>query len=865
MKGFLDIESLSVVRGDEIKITRKTKKQLGCTDCGLNKSNNLPSIFGKGGKRIMFVFDTPTKEEARIGRPFADSVGRDLKEYIQNNTPIKNVMRDCYITYAIKCHSKKVLGVQCESCRVNLHKIIKEYNPAVIVAFGYWAVIGLVGDILNSNSRGKVINDWTGYVIPDRRFRKWIIPVFDLYYFEGRADNVKLGLLKEYLTKAVEYINIPVKPFDYKKNVHLLETAADKLHLINTLLDMKRQAVKEGRRGIKLALDYETTGLKPHRKGHSIISIAISTGKETWAFDYDESDNAFNIGFKSLLISPNVFWIVHNLQFEWLWTYSFFGVYPLNIEHDTILGLHVYNSQKLKGLKPNVYRLFGVAGYDDDVEGFISCTALESKRYGANGINNMRKVPVDKRLLYNALDSYFTFKIARFLDNNLSNECKGGYRFLMDSAVTLAMMTENGVRIDTLGVQKVKDELTIELAKIEKRINKLAIGGGWRGGVFRPSASSDISKYLFDIKGYKNEAKTESGRESTDKKALEKINDPIVPLILDWKKLQKLRDTYINGLGIEVVGDKLRPFFNLYTVVTYRSSSTYPNLQNVPKRDKKSFQIIRSLLYPHKGHKLIELDYKSLEVCISACYNKDRNLINYINNPESDMHFDTGVELFMYEDNKEAFQKCDRSVAKNQFVFPEFYGSYFMQTAPGLWNDCSKEAKDNLRKHGVRHLGDFTEHVKEIERSFWEDRFPEYTQWKKDTYNFYLKHGYIDSYTGFRYYAPMTKNEVLNIAIQGSAHHVLLRLMNRVNETIQKKRLDTKLIGEIHDSLLASVNPHEESYYDKIAWYYGTQGIRDDFKWLIVPLDLEKSVGGVDEPWSKLQEIGLLKHNGKTK
>jgi DNA polymerase I-like protein with 3'-5' exonuclease and polymerase domains len=222
-------------------------------------------------------------------------------------------------------------------------------------------------------------------------------------------------------------------------------------------------------------------------------------------------------------------------------------------------------------------------------------------------------------------------------------------------------------------------------------------------------------------------------------------------------------------------------------VVTYRSSSNNFNFQNIPKRDEVSNKIIRELLYPHQGQKLNEYDYKGIEVAVAACYCGDKNLIKYVSDPSTDMHRDTGIELFMYEDNPQDFQKADRQVAKNKFVFPQFYGSYFELDAPPLWEKCTADARANMKKHGIRNLKDFTEHVREIENSFWNDRFPGYAQWKRDTYKFYLKHGYLDSLTGFRYYGPMKKNEALNICIQGSAHHVLLRTFNKISDVIADK------------------------------------------------------------------------------
>jgi uracil-DNA glycosylase family 4 len=863
--GFLDDIDLQIIRGDEGKSkSRKAKQKIyTCADCGLNMQCQTPKfpVWGRGQKKILLVLDTPSTREDELSEPFTGPRGMLLKELLKERLGI-SVKKDCWVTYGVRCCSRKnIKQFNVEACRKYLHQDIEELNPSVIIPFGYWAMIAVSGDILTNKSRGKTTDEWTDYVIPDQRFLKWIVPTWDIYQLNmdtDKPDNVKIMQMVSHFEKALDLLDVPVKRIDYEKRVQILKSDIEIINLL-TLLNDKAKENK-----IILALDYEATGKKPHRKGHEIITIALSDGKKAWAFKYNKHDNIVTILFRQLLRSKNVYWRVHNLQYEWLWSYTIFGHWPAKLDQDTILGIHTLNSRKRKGLKPNIYGFFGVAGYDDSIEEYISATTAEEKLHGANAFNLMKQAPIEEVLLYNGLDALFTFLIAEYINENLRKENRIGYAFLMESAINLVKAQENGIRTDTAGVVNSKIILSKDMAALENQIQKMAIKAGWSKGVqFRPSAAADISRLLFDIMGYTSTKTTTAGGQSTDKEVLEKIKDPIISPLLEWKKLQKLRDTYLNGLVVEVVDGLMRAFFNLYTVVTYRSSSNNPNFQNVPKRDERSLKIIRSLLYPHYGQKLNEYDYKGIEVVAAACYCKDRNLINYVSDPKTDMHRDTGIELFMYEDNPQDFQKADRQVAKNKFVFPQFYGSYFELDAPPLWEMCSKEARANLKLHGVRNLKDFTEHVQEIEYSFWNDRFPEYAQWKKDTYKFYLKHGYLDSLTGFRYYGPMRKNEALNICIQGSAHHVLLRTFNKISDVIADKKLKTKLIGQIHDSMLPSVEPEEENYIDKMIWYYGTQEIRDDFKWIIVPIEIEKSGGQVNESWAEMQELGLLSINGR--
>jgi len=864
-RGFLDDIDMAVIRGDEGKKKgSKPHKTFSCADCGLQHQCQTPKMpaWGSGKKKILIVLDTPSVAEDEKGEPWAGAKGLLLKELLQDRLRL-NVKRDCWTIFAVRCCARKAIkGINSEACRKYLHEDIKELDPAAIIPVGYWPMMGVSGDILTGKSRGRSSGDWAGFAIPDQRFRKWVCPTWDAFTLNldgKKPDNVRIEQLLRHFGTAIEKANEAVAVDEYEGKVQLL-IGSDKI--VRFLSRMNAAAKERGE--LVLSLDYETTGRKPHRKGHKITSIAISNGKKAWAFPYDNDDGAVRNAFGSLLASKRVKWRVHNVQFEWLWSYNIVGKWPLNLDQDTILGIHAYNSQKRVGLKPNVYALFGVGSYDGGIEEFISAPSAEESMRGANAFNLMAQAPERERLTYNALDAYFTYRIAEWLKENLRKENWKGYRFLMASAINLVKCQQNGMRVNAEGVGKAKEELSASMSRIDGELNRLAVKQGWRKGVpFRPSAPADVAKLVYDIMGNKPTKFTPSNEPSTDKEALEKINQPVTNGILEWKKLQKLRDTYLSGLTREVVGGVMRPFFNLYTTVTYRSSSNDPNFQNIPVRDKASSRIIRSLLLPHAGHKLCEYDYKGIEVIVAACYTKDKNLIKYVTDPSTDMHRDTGIELFIYDDNPQDFQKYDRQVAKGDFVFASFYGSYFEQTAPALWNHCSPEARKNMRANGVRHFCDFLEHVREVEKSFWERRFYGYAQWKKEVYKLYLKHGYVDSYTGFRLYGPMTKNEVLNTCIQGSAHHVLLNLFNKTADTIAERKMQSKQIGQIHDSMINSTHPDEENYLDKIIWHHGTQTARDVFDWLIVPIEIEKAAGGIDMPWSEVEELGMLGLNGK--
>jgi DNA polymerase I-like protein with 3'-5' exonuclease and polymerase domains len=362
---------------------------------------------------------------------------------------------------------------------------------------------------------------------------------------------------------------------------------------------------------------------------------------------------------------------------------------------------------------------------------------------------------------------------------------------------------------------------------------------------------------------------TAKGKPSVDEEALEETaqESQLVQDILRIRKLEKIRGTYLSGWERETGPDHiLRPFYNLHIVRTYRSSCSSPDLQNVTIRDKVAQKITRRAIYPRAGHVLVEADYSGIEVRTSACYHRDPNMITYIMDPSTDMHRDTAMECFLLD--LEEVSKPARQGAKNQFVFAEFYGSYWRNTGVGLWKwaeNCTTAQNvsliTHLKKKGIRSLGDpadrrptrgtFLYHIREVEKRFWGERFRVYAQWKEEFWQQYLEQGEFYTLTGFRCTGPMAKNNVVNYPIQGSAFHCLLRSKYNTKNWIASRGYENDILpcGQIHDSGLFSVNPELLPEFAKAIHYIWGEQLRKEWPWIIVPLEVEVETTPVDGSW----------------
>lgn len=450
------------------------------------------------------------------------------------------------------------------------------------------------------------------------------------------------------------------------------------------------------------------------------------------------------------------------------------------------------------------------------------------------------------------------------------------YNLLHKGILALAKAEQQGLRIDVEYVEKKMQRLDKKIKSLEHEFKNSKLFRHWHHsmiGEINIHSNIQLGVYLYQIRKVKIQKQTVTGKGSTDDESLRQMNIPELELLLRIRKLKKVQETYLSSFIREQVNGYIHPFFNLHLVTTYRSSSNHPNFQNIPKRDKEAMQICRKALYPRPGHQLLEVDYSGLEVRIAACYHKDPTMLEYITNPTSDMHADMAKQIFLLKD----FNKSDplhntlRQAAKNGFIFPEFYGDYYGNCAismacgwgklsQGKWNKGEGiplnegTLSDHLIRRGIKSLADFTEHVKKIEADFWGRRFNRYAKWKDRWYDDYKKKGYIELYTGFRCTGIMSKNDCINYPIQGSAFHCLLWSFIRLEEVLSGEKLTSRLVGQIHDSILIDVNPDELEYIAEIIHKVTCFELPEFWKWIIVPLDVDMEICPVDGSWAEKQQ-----------
>lgn len=452
---------------------------------------------------------------------------------------------------------------------------------------------------------------------------------------------------------------------------------------------------------------------------------------------------------------------------------------------------------------------------------------------------------------------------------------KEAIKLFHDATLVLSQIEANGMRIDMDYLNAKEKEVTAQIKELETKLKQAPEWKTWTkrfGNKAKLGSKEQLGKVVFDILGYKRNphvAKTGTDRDADSEAAFAHVDLPFVKEYFRVQKLHKAKGTYLNGIKREVVDGFIHPNFNLHLMVTYRSSSDNPNFQNIPVRNPEIAKLVRTAYIAREGHQLVEVDFGGIEVRVACCYTKDPRLIDEFTTEGKDPHRDTACELFMLTKDQVS-KKTTRHLAKNEFVFPEFYGAVYFQQAPRLWQQLKQmNAKiegtdtlviDHLKKKGITKLGNcepgvdtepgtFVHHVKQVEDGFWNRRFTVYTEWKRKWWKDYLRNGGIQMKTGFCCTGPMKRNEVLNYAIQGGGFHWLTWSLIQIQRWLNKNKMKTKIVGQIHDSIVADVHQSElKDYLDKCKEVI-TVDLPNHWEWIIVPVAVEMEVCEAGGSW----------------
>lgn len=853
MAGFFNVNQYQVRKPRVSNFT-------GCGICRLNKSCKTPRLpeYGLGKAGIMFIADAPSKREDHSGKPMKGHTAKFLEKVVRKAG--FDLYEDCVKVNAVCCwpgKDREPNSKEIESCRPHLLKLIEKYKPKVIIPMGNQAVESIIGHRWKKELGS--INKWRGWNIPDREMGAWICPTFHPEYIEHAIKNlpyVEKTFINDVQT-ALGLVDrdLPEYP-DEEKSVTILTDPDD----INKYLTKLNRECPE-----YAAFDYESNGLKPHAPGYYIASASISTDGETaTAFPFSDEIKRNWVRF---LRNKRIGKIAANMKFEELLSRAQCGTPVANWIHDTMLATHVLDNRPgITSLKFQAYAQYGVVDYDSHIEEYLRSEDDDN----GNSLNRIHEIHLHDLLTYNGVDSILEYRLAMDQMDN-PNMTWDGYDLLHDGVLALADAEENGMVVDVEYCRKQDRHLARKIRYLEEKIQDHDEVKVWKktyGRKFNINSDQQLADILFKKLGYEPAVFTgtrdEDGNDkaSVSQEALEQVDSPLVKDLIEIRRLKKAHGTYLGNYLKEQVDGILRPFFHLHTVRTFRSSSSRINFQNQPVRIPEIKKLCRRAIIPRKGRMICEIDYGGIEVKGATCYHKDPNMIAEINDPERDMHRDMAMECYLL--GIDEWTKDARYCGKNKFVFPQFYGDYYGNNARDLWSaiDVLKletrqgvPLKKHLASKGIKTQEQFTEHIKKVEEYFWGEKFRVYGEWKEKHFALYKENGYVDILTGFRCTALMGKNDAINYPIQGAAFHCLLWSFIQIARWLKKNNMKTKVIGQIHDSIVLDIHPDEVNLVLATANRIMTQDIRKHWPWIIVPLEVEVELTPVDGSWYLKKEV----------
>ena len=832
-----------------------------CQECGLAKGCISPKmpVRGEGRRRILALGEAPGETEDQENAQFRGKAGQYLRKKV-NSYPGWNFDRDLWTLNAINCRphedgknaepTKK--EVQC--CKGYVDEVIDQLKPEFIWLLGGKAVESFYLERTNKSK----ITTWRGLIVPDKKYDCWVLPQFHPSFgVRNENDEIVQSVINRDLTRAIEFCNTPGRP-EFVNPFGKIKVIKDHAECVAVLKRVLQVLPRH------FVFDYETNGKKPMEAGHKIVSISFCYDNGT-AYSFPlHYNNFWGDGvneilelWKKILLHIAIGKIAHNMKFEDIWSRKTLGVTPENFMWCTMNGAHIEDSRRgLGGLKMQAYINWGIEGYEKNIEPYVK----------GRPFNKIEQCPIDDLLLYGGVDSLIAFWLLQLQQEHFKEEPNLGRAnsFIIESLHTMTDIQQNGVNmdkkyysqmfLDTTDVINAAEQRILDYPEV-KRFRQL------RQRDINLGSSDDLRYLLFKIMGLKADKHTATNKESTDASVINNLDIPFAKDLLYLRKMEKVRNTYIAQFLREIEEDgRMRPFFDLNTVQTFRSSSSMPNFQNIPVRDEEAKKYARSGIIPSKGNIILDWDYGAQEFRVASCYCEDPIMVAYCKDPNADIHRDTAAEITGLA--KQYVTKMIRFHSKNGWVFPEIYGSYFKSCAKSLWStimELPTGHADNITvkqymyeigilKSKTNPYNDFEKHCMIFEKEWW-DRYKVLKKWQEKMWKKFIEKGYVEMMHGFKVGGYLSRNDIINYPIQGSAFHCLLYSANNINKIAKDERWNTKIIAQIHDNCIYDADPAEERRVVQVSNEVATKRIREDNPWIIVPLIMEWEKTEIDGNW----------------
>ncbi len=587
----------------------------------------------------------------------------------------------------------------------------------------------------------------------------------------------------------------------------------------------KFKALLKHLKGVKtIAVDTETTGLNPMEAELCGISVSIGEGDgayiPTKCPEKHLSENEVVEGLKPILEDASVAKIGHNIKYD-LVVLNQAGIEVQGELHDTLIAAWLIDASR--------------SGYSMDAValGTLDYECISIKELIGTGKNQIKfnEVPIEDACPYASEDVDITFRLWNVFEPKLKAE--GLYELYADVEMplvrVLASMRLSGIEVDANVLEEQREVLSVRIDELKNDIEEAAPYS------FNPDSPKQLSEVLFNSKsdekpglGLKPVKKGKSFH-STDMEVMEKLSGdasvttPLPSLILEYRQLTKLVNTYLVGLkeAINSKTGRIHASFNQTGTSTGRLSSSDPNLQNIPIRSEIG-RAMRKAFVPKKDFVFVAADYSQVELRMLAHLSNDKALIQAFEEGQ-DIHKAVASQVFDTPfDEVTGDQRSDAKAVN--------FGIVYGITKWGL----------------ARQLQCSVDYAEDVITEY-KNRFKGIDSFLGDCVSFAEEHGYVETILKRRRYITqidatnqqqrmLGERLAINSVVQGSAADLIKVAMNQVQEAFADTQV--QLLLQIHDELML-----EAPSQDAASVEQELIGIMESAMELNVPIVADASVG----------------------
>ena len=831
-----------------------------CKRCALaGDSARVCKPAGRPGG-LLAVGEGASKHEDESGSPFQDAGGTLLKQLLK-----KHWQGPVALDLATRCYpaGKEVDEKHVAACRGHLAHTIQTIQPERIVALGPRAIAALTGRAIQPLTvrRGYAWLEVNGRPVP-------------IFYLVSEREAHRNRFIARYLEADLAWaLSCALPPPRWGAEVNLVTTPAEAAEAITSMT-----ATAEG-----FAFDLEWAGFQFSTENRPLVfsASAVCGDGKVWAWDEAALANRGTYEpLKRVLEDPEQPKGGANVKAD-CHTLLSLEVRVQGVTFDTQLMRKVLDTDG-SGYLRDLQELVGMGAGKERMDALVdeACVNIRKEATAAQKraaskqtslgfetpsrmVQAARKmgfefdryleepksiayafVPRDELLAYNATDTLSTARGAANLMLRLSRspeQQRIWYKVVQPAMRAIARVEQWGVPLDVGATRAFGDYLAM-------RVNEATVAIRAYGD-FDVESPDQLGDVLYGKLGLKVSHHTPTGKPSTDEEALEQLKKQGHPLpahILTFRHYKKLQGYTKDWLYRVRPDGRVHPSINLDGARSGRTSSSDPNMQNVPseKRDPVDGKLARDCFAAPPGFILMQADYSQLELRVAAEL-ADDDVMRELFRSGVDFHLGTAklISQLAWGIAAEHVTKVHRSGAK-EFNFGLLYGKTDRTLAAQL--GIPLEAAKAIRKAifgafiklGVWHRR-VTQEAKE-EGGCWTMWEGERARWRPllDLGN--------DSEDRRGYYITAL-NGAVNSPVQGTASDFCIASLARCVETIERGELDAELILPIHDSLMFLV-PRRK--VDEVALQ--VRSIMTDFPWCKTPLEVDVEVG---ERWGSLEKF----------